>query len=146
VQSTNDLEHLNVEISTINDQLKAEIKNRVETEKELKESEKRYKSMVSAVTTYTYTVDLSQAGAISTQHSVECIPVTGYKPEDYKSDPYLWYKMIYPDDKIIVENLINEILTGHEVPPIEHRIIRRDNTVVWVRAIQWCLTMTEMGA
>ncbi len=54
-------------------------------------------------------------------------------PEDYESDPYLWYKMIYPDDKMIVDNSIKEILAGHKVSPIEHRIIRRDVAVVWVR-------------
>ncbi len=109
------------------------VTERKKTEKALKESEGRYKSMVSAVTAYTYSVDLSQVGAISTQHSTGCIPVTGYNPEDYESDPYLWYKMIYPDDKMIVDNSIKEILAGHKVPPIEHRVIRRDVAVVWVR-------------
>ncbi len=132
-QLTNDLKRFNVELSTINDQLETEIGVRIKTEKELKESKERYKKMVSAVTTYTYSVDLSQIGAISTRHSAGCIPVTGYNPEDYESDPYLWHKMIYPDDKKIIENLINEILGGHKVPPIEHRIIRRDGAVVWVR-------------
>jgi diguanylate cyclase (GGDEF)-like protein len=41
--------------------------------------------------------------------------------------------MIYPDDKMMVENSVNEILAGNEVPPIEHRIIRRDDKVVWIR-------------
>jgi len=132
-QLTNDLERFNVELSTINDQLKAEIEARIETEKALKESEERYKRMVSTVTAYTYLVDLSQAGAISTQHSMGCIPVTGYNPEDYEADPHLWHSMIYPDDKMMVENSIKEILAGHDVPPIEHRIIRRDGKVVWVR-------------
>jgi len=132
-QLTNDLVRFNVELWTINDQLETEIGARLKTEKALKESEGRYKSMVSAVTAYTYSVDLSQVGAISTQHSTGCIPVTGYNPEDYESDPYLWYKMIYPDDKMIVDNSIKEILAGHKVPPIEHRIIRRDVAVVWVR-------------
>jgi PAS domain S-box-containing protein len=130
---TSDLKRFNDELSAINDQLETEIRVRIKTEDELKESEERYKSMVGAVTAYTYSVDLSQIGAISTKHSKGCIPVTGYNPGDYASDPHLWHQMIYPDDKMIVENLINEILTGHKVPPIEHRIIRRDNTVIWVR-------------
>ncbi len=132
-QLTDDLEHLNVELSTINDQLKAEIEARIETEKALTQSEERYKRMVSAVTTYTYSVDLSYAGAVSTQHSIGCIPVTGYNPEDYEADPYLWYSMVHPDDRPMLENSIKEILAGHEASPIEHRIIRRDGKVVWVR-------------
>ncbi|MFH1702906.1 MAG: PAS domain-containing protein, partial [Nitrospirota bacterium] len=132
-QLTNDLERFNVELSTINDQLKAEIEIRLRTEKALKESEERYKRMVSAVTAYTYSVDLGYAGAISTQHSMGCFPVTGYNPENFEADPYLWYSMIYPDDKMMVENSVKEILAGHEVPPFEHRIIRRGGKVVWVR-------------
>ncbi|HBE42445.1 MAG TPA: hypothetical protein DDW27_14825 [Bacteroidales bacterium] len=130
---TKDLKLFNDELSAVNDQLETEIGVRTKTEKELRESEERYKSMVSAVTAYTYSLDLGQIGAISAQHSAGCIPVTGYSPEDYKTDPYLWHKMIFPDDQMIIENAINEILAGHQIRPIEHRIIRRDNTVVWVR-------------
>ena len=132
-----DLEHRVKErtlaLSTINERLKAEIESRIETEEALKESEERYKKMVGAVTAYTYSVDLSHAGAITTRHSMGCISITGYNPEDYESDAYLWYKMICPDDKINVENSIKEILAGHKIPPIEHRMVRRDGKVVWVR-------------
>jgi PAS domain S-box-containing protein len=106
---------------------------RKKAEVALRESEERYKRMVSAVTTYTYSVEVSEGVAVSTQHSVGCIQVTGYKPEDYESDSYLWHKMIYPDDKMTVETSVKEILAGHEVSPIEHRLIRRDGRVVWVR-------------
>jgi len=106
---------------------------RKKAEVALKESEERYKRMVSAVTTYTYSVGVREGVAVSTQHSVGCIPVTGYNPEDYEADPYLWYSMIHPDDRTMVENSTKEILAGHEVSPIEHRIIRRDGKVVWVR-------------
>ncbi len=106
---------------------------RKKAEETLKVSEERYKSMVAAVTTYTYSVNLSQAGSIYTKHSIGCIPITGYTPEDYESDPYLWHNMIYPDDKMMIDNTIKEIMLGHKVPPIEHRLIRRDGIVVWVR-------------
>ncbi|OGW45771.1 MAG: hypothetical protein A2Y66_03920 [Nitrospirae bacterium RBG_13_41_22] len=106
---------------------------RKKAEEILRVSEERYKSMVNAVTAYTYSVNLAQAGSISTKHSMGCIPITGYNPEDYESDPYLWYNMIYPDDKMMIENTIKEIIAGRKVPPIEHRLIRRDGIVVWVR-------------
>jgi len=133
IQLTGDLQRLNVELSNMNAQLKAEIEIRMKTEKELKKSEERYKKMVGAITTYTYSVDISRVGAISTQHSMGCISVTGYNPEDYEADPHLWYSIIYPDDKMIIENAIKELLAGHGVPPIEHRIIYHDGKVVYVR-------------
>jgi PAS domain S-box-containing protein len=132
-QLTDNLERLNTELSTTNDQLEAEIEFRKITEKALKGSEERYKRMVSAVTAYTYSVDLRQAGAVSTWHSTGCIPITGYNPDDYRTNPHLWYSMIHSDDKMMVENSIREILAGHKVLPIEHRIIRRDGKVVWIR-------------
>lgn len=99
----------------------------------LQKSQERYKNLVGAITAYTYSVEVREGRAIATKHSMGCIPVTGYNPEDYKADPYLWYSMIHPDDRITIETSIKEILAGHEVPPIEHRIIRRDGKVVWVR-------------
>ena len=102
-------------------------------EEALRRSENQYKKMIDAVTAYTYTVELSEGRAISTWHSIGCIPITGYKPEDYESNPYLWHSMIYPDDKMIVENSIKEILKGCAVPPIEHRIIRQNGSLVWIR-------------
>ena len=132
-QLTDKLKRFNVELLAMNDQLESEIGARLKTEKALRESEERYKKMVDAVTAYTYSVDLSRSGEIFTQHSEGCIPITGYSPKDYESDHYLWHKMIYPDDQTMIENLINRILSDHKVPPIEHRIIRRDGMVVWVR-------------
>jgi len=104
-----------------------------QTEQALIESEECYKRLINAVTAYTYSVEITDGQAISTRHSMGCLPITRYNPEDYEFDPYLWHKMIYPDDKAMVEDSIKEILAGSKVLPIEHRIIRRDDTVIWVR-------------
>ncbi|MDP2753861.1 MAG: PAS domain S-box protein, partial [Nitrospirota bacterium] len=110
-----------------------DITKRKRAEKALIDSEEHYRRMVSAITTYTYSVEVKDGQAIFTRHSIECLPVTGYKPEDYESEPYLWYTMIHPEDQILVGNSLKEILAGREVPPIEHRLIRRDGSIVWVR-------------
>ena len=106
---------------------------RKQTEQALTESEERYKRLISAVTAYTYSVEVRDGYAISTRHSIGCLPITGYHPEDYESNPYLWHRMIYPDDKMMVEASIEKVLSGSDVHPIEHRIIRRDDKVVWIR-------------
>lgn len=102
-------------------------------EKEIRENKERYQRMVDAVTTYTYSVEVREGQAVSTCYGMGCLPVTGYNPEDYESDPNLWYSMIYPEDRIVVERWGKEILAGREVFPIEHRLIRSDGSVVWVR-------------
>lgn len=106
---------------------------RRQTEQALIESEERYKRLISAVTAYTYSVEVRDGCAISTSHSIGCLPITGYHPEDYESNPYLWHRMIYPDDKMTVEASIEKVLSGSDVHPIEHRIIRRDGKVIWIR-------------
>lgn len=99
----------------------------------LSESEMRYRRMVDAVTPYTYSVDVKNGRAISTRHSMGCVAVTGYNQEDYVNDHHLWYEMIHPEDRRIVENTVSKIMAGDGVLPIEHRLVRRDSTVVWVR-------------
>jgi diguanylate cyclase (GGDEF)-like protein/PAS domain S-box-containing protein len=110
-----------------------DITERKWAEKSLREREERSRRMLSAVTRYTYSVEVRGGHAVSTQHSIGCLPITGYHPEDYTSDPYLWYSMIHPDDRMMVENSVKDILSGLKVSPIEHRLFRRDGSVVWVR-------------
>ncbi len=132
-QLTDELKRYNVELQSVNDKLKAEIQIRERMQNAFEQSEERYKRMVEAVTAYTYSVQISKGNAIYTEHSAGCLPITGYNPDEYKSHPHLWYSIIYPDDKIMVENTIKEIIVGHKVPSIEHRIIRRDGAVIWIR-------------
>jgi len=110
-----------------------DITERKWAEESLREREERSRRMLRAVTKYTYSVEVKEGRAVSTRHSAECLPVTGYTTEDYASDPYLWYSMIHPDDRMLVEDTIKQILSGGEVSPIEHRLSRRDGAVIWVR-------------
>jgi diguanylate cyclase (GGDEF)-like protein/PAS domain S-box-containing protein len=106
---------------------------RRQAEDALRESEERYTRLVDAVTGYTYSVEVDEGRTVSTSHSVGCLPVTGYSPEDYDSKADLWYSMIFPDDRAVVEALLRNLLSGNEVSPLEHRIIRRDGAVIWIR-------------
>lgn len=110
-----------------------DITERKHAEEALRESEERYRSMVSAVTAYTYSVEMQAGKAIGTHHSRGCVPVTGYEPSDYETQPDLWYSMIHPDDREQAVRRVQEVLAGREVGPLEHRLIRRDGAVVWVR-------------
>lgn len=96
-------------------------------------SEDRYKSLVDAVTAYTYFVEVRDGRSISTRHSMGCIPVTGYSPADYEANQNLWYSMIHPEDRGMVEQAVSGLLSGRPAHPLEHRIIRRDGTEAWVR-------------
>jgi PAS domain S-box-containing protein len=99
----------------------------------LSESEIRYRRMVDAVTPYTYSVEVQEGRAVNTRHSAGCMAVTGYDQQNYEHDPNLWYSMIHPEDRTLVENAVGRIMAGDDVLPIEHRLLRHDGVVVWVR-------------
>jgi PAS domain S-box-containing protein len=89
--------------------------------------------LLAAVTNYTYSVTLEDGMPVSTDHSRGCLSVTGYSPEEYQADPYLWINMVHPDDQETVRQYVAAILGGKRVSAIEHRIIRRDGTIRWLR-------------
>lgn len=102
-------------------------------EQALLESEKRYRRLVESVTNYIYTVRIENGKPASTTHGPACVSVTGYTAEEYDADLFLWYSMIHPDDRGIVEKQVQKILLGAETLPVEHRITHKDCTVRWIR-------------
>lgn len=99
----------------------------------LKESEQRYKRLLSATTDYIYTVNLERGQTRSTSHGPGCEAVTGYSAADFAADPYLWYRVIHQDDRPTVLRQVDRILRGELPPPLEHRIIHRDGNLRWIR-------------
>ena len=99
----------------------------------IRDSEKRYIRLISGISGYTYSVKLKEGKPISTTHSSGCLAVTGYSSYEYELDPYLWFSMIHKDDRKRVLHSVNQLLSGEQVPPVEHRIIRSDEKLRWVR-------------
>lgn len=114
-------------------QLAAEVAERKQTEKALKESENRYRRLVESVTGYTYSVKIEQDRPVESTHSTGCVTVTGYTPEEYAADPELWFQMVFEEDRKAVLEQTALILSGKDVPPLEHRIIHKDGRVRWVK-------------
>lgn len=99
---------------------------------ELIESENRYRRLLESVTSYVYTVELKNGIPETTAHSPGCRTVTGYSPEEYASDPSLWFKVLHGDDRTLILQMSRRIL--EETTPIsfEHRIIHKDGSIRWV--------------
>ncbi len=64
----------------------------------LKESERRYRRIIEAVTDYVYAVRIMSNGEIVTHHGPGCESVTGYNEEAFIADKYLWIKMVSLED------------------------------------------------
>jgi phosphoserine phosphatase RsbU/P len=108
-------------------------RKRREAEAALVRSERRYKRLVAAVTDYIYTVTLKDGSVVRTSHGPGCLTVTGYSHEEYVNNPFLWYQMIFEEDRAAVTRLTVDIQAGQDVPSLEHRLRHKDGSIRWVR-------------
>jgi sigma-B regulation protein RsbU (phosphoserine phosphatase) len=97
------------------------------------EADQQYEQLLDAVTSYWYTVRFENGHPAATQHNCGSTATTGYKPGDYEADPFLWIEMVHPDDREQVRSHIWRVLNGERRPPVEHRIVRKDGMIRWVR-------------
>ena len=102
-------------------------------ENALIKSEDKYRRISEGLTDYLYTVRVQDGSAVSTMHGATCIAVTGYTTEEFGLDPALWITMVFKEDRDRVIQHFSQVLSGKQVPPIEHRIVRKDGQIRWVR-------------
>lgn len=109
-----------------------DISERLGAEQALRESEARYRRITEGLTDYQYTVRIENGRAVETVQSPACVTVTGYQAKEFLADPNLWIQMVVPEDRVLVLERVREVMAGKDVPPIEHRIVRKDGTIRWV--------------
>jgi PAS domain S-box-containing protein len=102
-------------------------------EEALRESEERFRTLVEAVTDYTYRVTVRDGRVVQTTHGPGCLGVTGYSPEEFHADPELWFRMVHPGDQPAVFDQAAKLSSGQKTPPMEHRIIHKNGEIRWVR-------------
>ncbi len=107
--------------------------NHRQTQLKLKETKERDKLICETVTDYVFTVQIKDGKPIQTNHGPTCVAVTGYTPEEFTAAPDLWIKMVHEEDRALVRKHASLILSGKRVNPFEHRIIRKDGAVRWVK-------------
>jgi PAS domain S-box-containing protein len=108
---------------------------RKQAERAAEASEQRYRRLLASVTDYVYSVGISQGGPAATTHGPGCEAVTGYTSREFEADPFLWYRMIYSEDKPAVTAQAEAILRGETPPPLEHRIVHKDGRIRWIKNV-----------
>lgn len=96
-------------------------------------SEERYRRLLDSATDYVVSVVVTQGQPVKSYHGERCITVTGYSPEDFNRDPYLWFNMVHHDDQYKVSELVRRVLSEESVTPLEHRIYHKDGSIRWIR-------------
>jgi len=105
---------------------------RKRAEEALLKSEEQCRTIVSNINEYVYSVRFEDGEIRSVYHSPKCEEITGYTPEDYYSDPLLWFTMIHEDDRDLVVDFLNGLFGGLDHEPIRHRIFHKDGSVRWI--------------
>jgi sigma-B regulation protein RsbU (phosphoserine phosphatase) len=111
----------------------SDVSHRKQIEAELRASEQRYRELLEAVTSYTYSLEIRDGVPQSTVHSAGCLASTGYAPDDFAADPYLWINMVHPDDRELVRQHAAHVLAESGNGAVEHRILHRNGSTRWVR-------------
>ena len=95
--------------------------------------EARYLRLLAWITDYIYTVAVEAGRPVKTTHSPACRTVTGYSMAEYEANPSLWLEMIHPADRPVVMAQAATALAGRTPAPVEHRIVRKDGSIRWLR-------------
>ena len=109
-----------------------DITSRKQAEAALLHSEEQCRTIVSNINEYVYSVRFENDTITSVYHSPKCYDITGYSPADYHSDPLLWFTMIHDDDRELVTDFLNHVLSGRNHAPIRHRIRHKDGSERWL--------------
>lgn len=109
-----------------------DITSRKRAEDALLKSEEQWRTIVHNINEYVYSVRFENGVITSIYHSPKCLEITGYSPEEYYHDPLLWFAMIHEEDRELVNEFLNHVLTGKSHPPIRHRIRHKSGSERWL--------------
>lgn len=105
------------------------IRTRRRTERELRESELRYRTVADFTFDWEYWV--SPEGEFR-YNSPSCERVTGYTTDEFRLDPGLRRKIIHPEDQGIWEQHLHDEPKMLDLRATHFRILRKDGQVRWI--------------
>lgn len=100
--------------------------------RELQESNQRFQRLLESVTNYIYTVTIKDGKPDKTIHRAGCEKVTGFVAGDCVADPNFWCSIVLEDDRAMVLEMTQRILTHSASLSVEHRIRHSDGSIRWV--------------
>lgn len=123
-----------VELSESNRLLKQEIEERQQIEEALRQSEQRFRHLVSSISDHIYVTEITQAGRhdnLYLSHHVEVM--TGYSYEKFANDWSFWpTRVIHPEDRAAAAEQATRLAEGKN-SQLEYRLVRANGEIIWVR-------------
>ncbi|MEQ1830144.1 MAG: PAS domain-containing protein, partial [Pirellula sp.] len=101
--------------------------------REANESENRYRCLRETVADYHYHVQVEDGRILRKLHGAACEKVTGFTSEEYAADPTLWNAIVVEQDRGLIHEQIDSILSGAQPAAVEYRIHRKDGQLRWIR-------------
>jgi PAS domain S-box-containing protein len=95
-------------------------------------TDEKYGKLLTHINEYVYSVALAGTRPVSSTHSHRSLDITGYSPDEMRSDLNLWKKIVFPDDLDAVKTYFKSVISKTATNPIEHRIIHKDGSIRWV--------------
>ncbi len=110
-----------------------DISCRKEAEFESLKSKKKINDIIDSIDGVVWEGNLERPGVSFVSKKSEII--LGYTPEEWLNDPFLWRKMLHPEDKEWEIAFTDQNAKSQEPIDFEYRLIHKKGNVVWVRDI-----------
>lgn len=105
---------------------------REDTERELRETEERFRTLVERMPTVTHISRLDRA-ASTVYMSPQVEEMLGYPLQRWYDEPDLWLKILHPDDRGAAVAANERHISTGEPLNMDYRMITADGRTVWVR-------------
>jgi PAS domain S-box-containing protein len=102
------------------------------TERQLRETENKYRTLVEGLPAVVYIAEFGEDGAWS-YISPQIESVLGFSADEWMSGARLWRDRILPEDRQIALDAEQQLLAGDRHMQCEYRIAGRDERVIWIR-------------
>ncbi len=121
------------QLSEANQHLQQEIQERLQAEETLRQSEQRFRKIVSSFSDHIYVTEITQERQrINHYLSSQVEKLTGYPSEKFTDRDFWPTTVIHPEDRAMAAAQAARLAEGQD-SQLEYRLVRANGEVIWVR-------------